>query len=131
MVERFFTAADRKLRDPDEIHRLRIEGKKIRYSLEIFAVVFPPRARIRCHDALDRLQKTLGSFTDHTAAAERFERWAEGTAAASNRQLLARLRREEVDLADKARRVFVKWWNPSRRRALRRRFERVLGRCSA
>ena len=131
MVERFFAAADRKLRDPEEIHRLRIEGKKIRYSLEIFAAVFPPHVRARCQDSLEQLQKTLGDFTDHPAAAERFNRWADGTAATSNRQLLASLGREEIELAERARKAFAKWWNPPRRRSLRRRFQRTLDRYSA
>jgi CHAD domain-containing protein len=132
MIDHFFAAADRKLRDPAEIHRLRIEGKKIRYSMEIFAAVFPPQVRARCHDSLEQLQKTLGDFTDHSAAADRFKRWAEGgTVAPSNRELLASLRREETELADKARKAFAKWWSPSRRRSLRRRFERTLRRNSA
>lgn len=132
MIDRFFAAADRKLRDAAEIHELRIEGKKIRYSMEIFATVFPPQVRARCQDSLEQLQKTLGDFTDHSAAADRFKRWAEeDSVAPSSRELLARLRREETDLADKARKQFVKWWSPSRRRSLRRRFERTLRRNSA
>ena len=60
----------------DEIHRLRIAGKKLRYALEIFAVALPVATQTGSLDALETLQETLGTFTDHAAAADRFRRWA-------------------------------------------------------
>lgn len=131
LMRRFFDVADRKLRDAEEIHALRIEGKKLRYSLEIFAAVFPPRVRTRCYDALERLQETLGDFTDHAAAADRFRRLAGEKASAANREALQRLCAEEERLADAARKTFSKWWDADRRRGLRRRFERTLRKASA
>jgi len=131
LMRRFFAVADRRLRDADEIHALRIEGKKLRYALEIFATVFPARVRARCYDSLERLQETLGDFTDHAAAADRFRRLADDKASAANRELLQRLRLDEERRADEARKVFAKWWNADRRRALRRHFERTLGKASA
>ena len=131
LMERFFTRADRKLRDADEIHRLRIEGKKLRYALEIFAGVFPARVRTRCQDSLERLQRTLGEFTDHAAAADRFRRWSREDGAGAEREALMALRKAEDALAEKARRAFGKWWNAERRRQLRRAFERTLKRRSS
>ena len=49
----------------------------------------------------------------------------------SDRHILSALRRQEEELANDARKVFVKWWNPTRRRSLRRAFERTLRRASA
>jgi len=131
LMRRFFAAADRKLRTAEEIHALRIEGKKLRYALEIFAAVFPPRLRAGCHEALEHLQETLGDFTDHAAAADRFRRLAHEKSATANRDVLARLRDDEERRADEARKAFVKWWDPRRRRALRRRFEETLRKASA
>ena len=128
LIESFFETADRKLRDNDEIHALRIEGKKLRYALEIFATVFPTRARLRCEQSLERLQKTLGEFNDHASAADRLERWARSTDVGPNRSMLVTLRDDENRQADLARKAFSKWWNPSRRRSLRRRLERTLRR---
>jgi|688.fasta_scaffold51844_3 CHAD domain-containing protein len=128
LMERFFNRADHKLRDAAEIHRLRIEGKKLRYSLEIFAGVFPSRVRAKCQDSLERLQRTLGEFTDHAAAADRFRRWSREDGAGAERDALTALRKEEDALADKARQAFGKWWNAARRRQLRRAFERTLRR---
>ena len=131
LMRRFFEAADKRLRDADEIHALRIEGKKLRYAMEIFAAVFPPGIRARCYDALERLQKTLGDFTDHAAAADRFRRLAHEKAAVANRDILERLCAEEERRADAARKAFTKWWDAERRRALRRRFEQTLRKASA
>jgi len=131
LMRRFFATADRKLRTAEEIHALRIEGKKLRYAMEIFSAVFPPRMRARCYDALEHLQATLGDFTDHAAAADRFRRLSHEKSASANRDVLARLRDQEERLADEARKAFVKWWGPRRRRTLRRRFEETLRKASA
>jgi CHAD domain-containing protein len=128
MIAAFFAKADRKMRDDDELHSLRIEGKKLRYALEIFAPVLPAHAGARCLESLERLQKTLGDFTDHAAAADRFGRWARGADAGPNRDLLVALCDEERRQADVARKTFAKWWDPSRRRSLRRRFTRTMRR---
>ena len=48
-----------------------IEGKKLRYAMEIFVPVLPTRVRVRCQKSLERLQKTLGECTDHASAADR------------------------------------------------------------
>lgn len=131
MIDGFFSKADRKLRDNDDIHALRIEGKKLRYALEIFSCALPRQAEARCRNALEKLQATLGDFTDHTAAAARFSRWARGPDAGPHGPLLAALCEQEDRHADRARKAFCKWWNPSRRRALKRRFERTLRHRSA
>jgi CHAD domain-containing protein len=128
LVNRFFRRADRRLEDAADIHQLRIEGKKLRYALEIFAPVFPAAERSACHDALETLQETLGEFTDHASAADRFRRWAREEGVGPDRQALAVLRRAEDARAEEARRAFVKWWKPGRRRALRRRFEQTVRR---
>jgi hypothetical protein len=49
----------------------------------------------------------------------------------SDRDTLTALRRREDEKAEEARRVFAKWWNRGRRRALRRTFEKSLRRRSA
>jgi CHAD domain-containing protein len=127
-VERFFAKADHKLRDEDEIHELRIKGKQLRYALEIFAGVFPAETRRACQDALEELQRTLGDFTDHASAADRLRRWSRDDGVHADRQTLEKLRKHEVEQANRARKAFAKWWNPTRRRALRRIFERSLRR---
>lgn len=131
IVSHFFATADRPMRTAEELHAFRIEGKKIRYTLEIFAAVFPQRVRSRCHAALEELQETLGDFTDHAAAADRFRRWSRGDTAAAHRDVLEQLRQHEQRLANRARKQFAKWWDEDRRQSLRRTFDRTLRRRSA
>lgn len=131
LAGRFFARADRRLREADEIHRLRIEGKKLRYAIEIFAPVFPSRLVSRCQKALESLQEHLGEFTDHAAAAERLERWSRRQTDADDRTEIRELRKAEESRAQRARKTFTKWWSPTRRRSLRRRVERTLRRGTA
>lgn len=131
LARRFFVRADRRLREADEIHRLRIEGKKLRYALEIFAPVFPPRLVTRCEKALESLQEHLGEFTDHATVADRLQRWQHRQADAADRMEIRALRDTERSRARKARKAFAKWWSPTRRKTLRQRVERTLRRCSA
>lgn len=131
LVDRFFDRADRRLRNADEIHRLRIEGKRLRYAVEIFASVISAAERDRCQQSLSQLQTTLGEFTDHASAAERFRRLARDREIGADRGMIATLRRREERLARRARKAFVKWWTPTRRRSLRRSFASSLSRRSA
>lgn len=131
LARQFFVRADCRLREIEEIHRLRIEGKKLRYALEIFAPVFPRRLVTRCEKALENLQRHLGEFTDHAAAAERLQRLRRREADAANRREIRVLRKAEQSQARKARKEFAAWWSQARRQALRRRVERTLRRDSA
>lgn len=128
---RFFDHVDRRLHGDAEIHRLRIHVKKLRYALEIFAPVFPERVTAKCVKALERLQEHLGEFTDHAAAANRLRRWSRQDGVDAAQTAIVALRRIEEARADEARRTFVKWWTPGRRKGLRRRCERTSRRRSA
>jgi len=50
---------------PDEnLHRLRIQGKKLRYSLEFFTSLFPKNDMEKIIKQLKQLQNNLGTFND-------------------------------------------------------------------
>ena len=50
---------------PDEkLHKLRINGKKLRYLLEFFASLYPPAEMKRLISRLKKLQDNLGEFND-------------------------------------------------------------------
>lgn len=127
-VRRFFDRADHATGRRADLHRLRIDGKRLRYALEIFAPVIPDGQRAKCQKTLEALQECLGRYTDHTSAAERLRRWSARHGVAEDRRLLAWLQRSEDEAADEACRGFVSWWTRSRQRTLRRRFRRALRR---
>lgn len=118
LLHRFFTQADRRLRDADEMHRLRIAGKKLRYALEVLAPGLPAAVRSKGLAVLEEMQEALGSFVDHSAAAERFRRWAREADSRHARRLLLGLAEREEHLADRARTSFARWWTVARRRKL-------------
>lgn len=52
------------------LHALRIECKKLRYLLEFFSSLFPPKEISRVNKQLKGLQNNLGTFTDSTLQRE-------------------------------------------------------------
>lgn len=126
LVRRFFAYADPWSLGDERIHRLRIEGKRVRYALEIFAPVLPRRVCTKVQRSLERLQDNLGSFTDHAAAADRLRHWSGRLETPADRRILAAIRRREVREAARARTAIRKWWTRSRRRELQRYFRRML-----
>jgi CHAD domain-containing protein len=131
LVRRFFDRADHKPRRQGDLHRLRIDGKRLRYALEIFSPALPRRPRKKCEKALECLQDCLGRYLDHAAVADRVRRWSARHGAAGDRRLLAAIRHAEDDAADRSRSRFVRWWTQSRRRDLRKSFRRALRKESA
>jgi CHAD domain-containing protein len=61
---RFFTALT-----PPRRHQVRILAKRLRYALDLFAVVLPKQATARYIDALSELQDILGLLNDASVAA--------------------------------------------------------------
>ncbi|MEE4240294.1 MAG: CHAD domain-containing protein [Desulfopila sp.] len=61
---------------PDEdLHRLRIQGKKLRYLLEFFASFFDEKEIQHFHKQLKKLQNNLGDFNDISVQLEMLEKY--------------------------------------------------------
>ena len=61
---------------PDEtLHRLRIQSKKLRYSLEFFASLFPKKEMNRVIKQLKGLQTNLGGFNDLSVQQEMLQNY--------------------------------------------------------
>jgi CHAD domain-containing protein len=58
---------------PAELHQLRIQGKRLRYALEIFIPCFPEWFREHLYPALEQLQELLGTIQDATVGTERLK----------------------------------------------------------
>lgn len=57
--------------DPAALHQLRIQGKRLRYSLELFAPWFPTSFADRIYTALEAVQEILGDLHDAAMMQER------------------------------------------------------------
>jgi CHAD domain-containing protein len=73
----FLTAAAEDLSRRDNLHRMRLEGKTLRYAVEIFgANATDPDALVQVHESLIHLQDRLGVINDHEEVAHRLTRYA-------------------------------------------------------
>lgn len=69
LLKRYRTMAEEAARlarssDPQALHALRIQGKKLRYLLEVFAGLFPSKKVAALVDHLKHLQDVLGDIND-------------------------------------------------------------------
>jgi CHAD domain-containing protein len=89
----------------EELHRLRITGKRLRYELEFFAEVYPSLAKSA--KAVRRLQDVLGEHQDACAASARLSAYQ--SEAGTNDSLTALARAHEQQGVDAQRRFAAEW----------------------
>jgi CHAD domain-containing protein len=98
----------------DELHQLRIAGKRLRYSLEIFHGLFPDELHNDIYPQIEELQSRLGDINDHATAQSLYQSWlakmepddlagAVAGRVISERKALLRLQSQ-----------FLRWWTPRR-----------------
>ena len=97
-----------------QLHRLRIAGKRLRYSIEIFHTAFPKELREDIYPLVESIQTRLGKLNDHASAQALFQQWLKNIPADDRTALLARLVAEEHEAALQIREEFLRWWNPNR-----------------
>ena len=95
---------------PEELHRLRIAGKRLRYSMELLAAGLPPRVRKEIYPSVTHLQTKLGEIQDHAVAAERLKAWRKKRQRKSERLLLAQLQQQERDQYQTKSKAFAQQW---------------------
>ncbi len=65
--------------EPEQLHRLRIACKKLRYCLELFATLYEGKKVKRYLDGLTQMQDTLGQLNDIAVARRLLEQLGSGT----------------------------------------------------
>lgn len=71
----------------EEYHRLRIQGKKLRYTLEFFSALLPAEELEPAIKELKRLQDNLGAFNDLSVQQRELQAYLAGLRAGSRRSL--------------------------------------------
>lgn len=92
-----------------QIHPLRIEGKRVRYALEIGLPSLPKQSGKQLYAALENLQEQLGTICDDQALAEQYRELAKELKEKSQ----ARLLKQAAQHDQQAQAGFVKfsrWW---------------------
>lgn len=127
VIDEFFTAAAADLSDIEALHRMRINGKRLRYAMELGAAAFDPSFRKELYPTFSEVQEKLGTINDHATALAMYAVWLEQVPDAVVRDELQTLvDDEQAQLAQDADR-FRQWWTAERSQNLKQRFDAFVG----
>jgi CHAD domain-containing protein len=121
-TDEFFDCAKQDLRELEKLHRFRVCGKHLRYSMEVFAGAFSRQFRDELYPQIEALQEQLGKINDHAVARESFERWLCETQNEARQALLRELIDEESAAISRLQDEFLHEWTTERATTLRQRF---------
>jgi len=115
LVRALTKAAQRDLTDADNLHKVRIAGKRLRYAMEILAPAFGPPFREQLYPAIQEMQDILGQANDSRFAMARIEEVGEqlqknATPGKRNQTALADLVSYHQARWDRERQRFNRWW---------------------
>lgn len=120
---RFFAASPSAEASDEALHQFRIEGKKLRYAMELFAAAFGREFRKDIYPQIEQLQEVLGEHNDHATAQIQLMEWIRNTSDTTQRIRLEQLFSQEKENLKESRARFEAWWTPEKLRELRRLFE--------
>ena len=117
-------------RDPrcvEDLHALRIEGKQLRYALEILAAAFPGWVRDEFYPEVEALQSRLGGLNDHATARRNFLHWSSLSKEKHAAADLAKLAKKEQQSLEACQDDFLKWWSTARKQRFGARLRSLKG----
>lgn len=118
---------ERRVIDYSELHRLRIEGKRLRYSLESLAGALPLGALESAYRGLVELQDLLGDLNDLAVAAGLWRGWALDSADPELARSMTAMADASAAAAEEHVDRFRRGWSVDRRRSLVDGVEALLG----
>lgn len=125
-VDRFFEAS-RDLSDVQRLHKMRIGGKQLRYTMELCAGAFSRSFRTELYPALVEVQDKLGEINDHAVSQATLKRWIDKSKGKNAlKRELKKLRSAEQSGLESKCEQFRSWWTPARAVELRSQFDRCL-----
>lgn len=86
-VKRLLNELPEAVEESIELHPLRVDGKRLRYTLELLAAGLPAGDYDALYPILEELQDRLGAVNDHLAAMERLDKLADRDRAAIERAI--------------------------------------------
>jgi CHAD domain-containing protein len=115
LVRALTKAAQRDLTDANNLHQVRIAGKRLRYAMEILEPAFTPPFRDKLYPAVQQMQDILGEANDSRFAMARIKELCEqleknATPGKQNRAALAQLLAYHQARWDRERQRFNRWW---------------------
>ena len=122
----YLKAARAELDDAEALHAFRIQGKQVRYAMEIFSGAFDEEFRSELYPAVVLLQERLGAINDHFTAKTYFCQWLAVCESGAARESLEWAMNEERQSLDTTWHEFLAWWTSERRAELCGRFARYV-----
>lgn len=114
------------LPEEDQLHPLRIAGKRLRYALELFKGAFTtPLMQDEIYPQVETMQNLLGQVNDHVSAIDRIESWLETSNEESSVRDLQELLHAESSALDAAHAAFERWWQAGEAKLLCHRLHRL------
>ena len=118
LIAPYLSTAESELKDVVALHAFRIQGKHVRYAMEIFAGAFDEAFRSELYPQVESLQERLGAINDHVTADAYLVQWHAETDSDGLRKAIEIARRREQGSMEKLQQEFLDWWTPERRARL-------------
>jgi CHAD domain-containing protein len=125
---KFFDAIPLRPDNLKALHRFRVRGKELRYTMELSATLFPPEFRSSLYPLITQLQNRLGDVNDHAIAQQRLITWSKKAKSQRQADHLLRLISREREQLETSIERFTKWWNPEFANHLEASFRTVTSR---
>jgi CHAD domain-containing protein len=103
----------------DDLHRLRIAAKRLRYSIEIFHSAASSALRLEVYPQVEELQERLGTLNDRAASQARWQQWLGELPPSDLAAFAASLVVRDHAAATDLRAEFLAWWTPQREASVR------------
>lgn len=129
-IQEFLAALGMKDRSAAQLHRLRVAGKKLRYSLELVEPWLPKRMAKSVLSQLESLQEVLGNLNDYATASELVDDLADAADKRNVKRWLKGQRKRERVAFSEARAKFLRTWTVKERQKWHTWFARVLPKTS-
>jgi CHAD domain-containing protein len=132
LLQELNEAAGRKHEEYEQLHRVRIIGKRLRYAMEVFADCFAPPFRDEIYPTIEEMQQILGDANDSHVAAQRLTALRETLKAAwpadwkrvrPGIEGLLRFHRQRLP---RERKRFQMWWKRWQTLGTKQAFEALL-----
>lgn len=114
------------LQDTESLHQFRIEGKRLRYAMELMSSAFSENMRKVAYPLLVALQDQLGKINDHASAIQRISHWIEDCDDAEQAAYLREMLKGEQQQLREAQERFSAWWSSEHQSQLLSMFDELL-----
>lgn len=123
----FFAAGRADLDDVEALHQLRIEGKSVRYAMELLSPAFAGSFRKELYPIFARVQDMLGTINDHASAITFYRGLLESIDLKTPSALIESMIEIEITELESSRLEFLDWWTPERIEEMKEQFEAMIG----